>query len=137
MKDKITVEVNVPKNIETVWECLVSPKHIVNWNFATKDWYCPEASSNLKVGGKFCYIMSKKKGKDAMEFKGIFREIEKFSKLSYQLDDGRVINIELNQKGDVTNLIEQFEAEQSNSLEIQKKGWQAILNNFKKYVEAL
>lgn len=137
MKKEITVQVEISLNIKKVWEVLTEPIHIINWNFASDDWFCPKAENNLKIGEKFNYRMEAKDGSFGFDFWGTYTEIEDFKKLFSILGDGRKLEIFLEEKNEVTTIIEKFEAEDENSIELQKNGWQSILNNLKKYAESL
>ena len=131
----IVVETLVNKNIQTVWECWTMPEHIVNWNFASDDWHAPAAKNDLNVGGKFTYTMAAKDGSMYFEFEGIYHEIIPFKKIRYQLLDDRRVEIYFEETADGVHLVEHFEPETENPHELQRGGWQAILNHFKKYVE--
>ncbi|MDR5589067.1 SRPBCC family protein [Christiangramia sp. SM2212] len=133
---KIEVEVEIKKNLDKVWEFWTKPEHITKWNFASEDWLCPSAENDLKEGGKFVYRMEAKDGSFSFDFSGIYEEIKPKEKLVYKLDDGRMANIHFSEDDETTKVKEIFEAEENNSKEMQKDGWQAILNNFKKYAES-
>lgn len=137
MKKEITVQVEISLNIKKVWEVLTEPIHIINWNFASDDWFCPKVENNLKIGEKFNYRMEAKDGSFGFDFWGTYTEIEDFKKLFSILGDGRKLEIFLEEKNELTTIIEKFEAEDENSIELQKNGWQSILNNLKKYAESL
>ena len=137
MKKEITVQVEISLNIKKVWEVLTEPIHIINWNFASDDWFCPKAENNLKIGEKFNYRMEAKDGSFGFDFWGTYMEIEICKKLFSTLGDGRKLKIFLEEKNGVTTITERFEAENENSIELQKNGWQSILNNLKKYAESL
>lgn len=133
---KIEIESKLEAPIENVWECWTNPKHIINWNHASDDWHCPKAINELKKGGKLSWRMESKDGKHAFDFNGTYTLIEPNKKLNYTMEDGRKVEVYFEDKGNHVLLREVFEAENMNSLEMQKNGWQAILDNFKKYVES-
>jgi uncharacterized protein YndB with AHSA1/START domain len=133
----ITVEATINAPIETVWQCWTEPKHIVNWNNASDDWHTTEATNDLKIGGKFSSIMAAKDGSFSFDFWGIYDAVETHKLLAYTLGDGRDVTISFSKKGNQTTVTEIFEPEDENTIELQKGGWQAILDNFKKYVEAI
>jgi uncharacterized protein YndB with AHSA1/START domain len=133
----ITVEALINAPLETVWQCWTQPKHIVNWNNASDDWHTTEATNDLKIGGKFSSIMAAKDGSFSFDFWGIYDAVEIHKLLAYTLGDGRDVTISFSQNGNQTVLTEVFEPEDENTIELQKGGWQAILDNFKKYVETL
>jgi uncharacterized protein YndB with AHSA1/START domain len=132
---KITVETTVNASINKVWQYWTEPKHIEKWNNASDDWHTPHAENDLRVGGKFLSRMEAKDGSFGFDFEGIYSEVIPFEKIKYGLEDGREVEIMFNGKGQTTEVIEIFDAENENPIEMQKGGWQAILNNFKKYVE--
>jgi uncharacterized protein YndB with AHSA1/START domain len=133
----ITVEATINAPIETVWQCWTEPKHIVNWNNASDDWHTTEATNDLKIGGKFSSIMAAKDGSFSFDFWGIYDAVETHKLIAYTLGDGRDVTISFSIKGNQTAVTEIFEPEDENTIELQKGGWQAILDNFKKYVETI
>lgn len=132
-KQVITVETLIPASIEKVWECLTQPRHIMNWNAASEDWHCPAAQNDLKPGGTFCYTMASRDGQMSFDFNGTFREIIPNQVLAYELEDGRKVRISLHQTEAGIRVKEDFEAEGMNPPELQKQGWQAILDNLNRY----
>jgi uncharacterized protein YndB with AHSA1/START domain len=132
----IVVETLVNKNIQTIWECWTMPEHIVNWNFASEDWHAPAAKNDFKVGGKFTYTMAAKDGSMSFDFVGIYHEIIPLKKIRYRLSDDRWVEIYFEEMADGVRIVEHFEPETENPHELQQVGWQAILNNFKRYVES-
>lgn len=135
--DFITVETIIEAPIKVVWDMWTKPEHVMHWNFASKDWHCPNATSEFYVGGEFHYNMAAKDGSVAFDFCGTFTKILDHSFIEIFLEDGREWNIQFESEGAATRIIETFEPEQVNSLELQKQGWQAILNHFKDYVEGV
>jgi uncharacterized protein YndB with AHSA1/START domain len=133
--EPITVQNTIEAPIENVWALWTDPAHVKNWNFASNDWHCPKASSDFVVGGEFHYIMAAKDGSVEFDFCGTFTKIIDQSAIQIFLEDGREMNLQFITEGQVTKVIESFEPEEVNSLELQKQGWQAILDNFKAYVE--
>ncbi len=138
MKSSITVEVFVEAPREKIWEYWTKPEHIKNWNFASDDWCTPHATNDLRVGGKFTFRMEAKDGSAGFDFGGTYTAIDEYKKIEYVMggDGGRRVSIEFMAQGNGHTVTETFEAEEEHSLEMQKNGWQAILNNFKKYIEA-
>lgn len=134
-KTNIIVETNILAPVEVVWQYFTDPEHIVHWNNASPDWHTPKAENDLQVGGKFSYTMAAKDGSFSFDFWGIYDTIEENQLLKYALGDNRKVSVEFISVEDDTKIIETFEAESENSIELQKSGWQAILDNFKKYVE--
>lgn len=134
-KPVITVKVTVERPVDAVWNCFTSPDHILHWNFASEDWHCPAASSALEPGGSFSYRMAARDGSAAFDFEGTFDVVAPNRQLAYTIGDRRVV-VDFVGHGAFTEVIEAFEAEDQNSLELQEQGWQAILDNFKKHAES-
>jgi len=131
----ISTFVNLP--IEIVWKVWIRPVHIKNWNNASPNWHTPFAKNSLKVGGKFIYRMEARDGSFGFDFEGKYQEVELEKRITYQLVDGRKVWIKFEKEGEGVQITETFEPEQENSIELQRQGWQAILDNFKRYSEAL
>ena len=136
-KPTLTVQTNINASLEKVWNAWSNPDHITHWNFADVSWHCPKAENELMENGIFSYRMEAKDGSFGFDFKGRYTEVETFSKISSVLDDGRKVNVSFHKLDGMTQVIETFEAEETNSLELQQSGWQLILDNFKHYVESL
>lgn len=134
-KTKITVECTIKSSLEKVWKYWTSPEQIMLWNHASDDWHCPKASNDLKVGGRFLYTMAAKDGSFSFDFEGTYTEVIENKSIKYVLDDEREVSIDFISIGDTVEVVETFEAETQNPVELQQFGWQAILNNFKKLVE--
>jgi len=132
---KITVETLVSANIEKVWNYFTQAEHIVKWNFASDDWHCPKATNDLKVGGKFSSTMASKDGKMSFDFEGVYSAVTIHKHIAYGLADGRKVQVDFISEGKNTRVVETFDAEKENPIEMQKGGWQAILDNFKKHTE--
>lgn len=133
---KILVETKVNVDIERAWDYWTKPSHIKHWNFAVPEWHCPHAQSDLKPGGRFSYRMEAKDGSMGFDYSGTFLEVEPESFLKFELDDGRQVEVAFEKITESkTKVTEVFEPEETNPEEMQKQGWQMILNNFKKYVE--
>jgi len=135
-KTIITVEVLVAAPVVKVWEYWTDPAHIIQWNNASDDWHTPRATNDLHVGGKFNYRMEAKDGSFGFDFEGTYTVVDLYQKIEYNIIDGREVKINFMQEGDLCKVVESFEAENQNSIELQRGGWQAIINNFKKHVEA-
>jgi uncharacterized protein YndB with AHSA1/START domain len=131
----ITVQALVNASIDTVWKLWTSPGHVVKWNNASDDWHTPYAENDLKVGGKFKYIMAAKDGTMSFYFEGIYTNIKEHSLIAYEMADGRKVKIVFENDTEAIKITESFDPETENSEEMQKNGWQAILDNFKKYAE--
>ena len=135
MKKIITVGNTINAPIEMVWDFWTTPTHITQWNNASDDWHTPHAENDLQVGGKFLSRMEAKDGSFGFNFIGTYDEVEENKVIVYTLEDGRKVKVTFVDERNVTKVIESFEAEDENSVELQQGGWQAILDNFKKYVE--
>lgn len=132
----ITIEAQIQAPIQKVWEHWTEPKHIVKWNHASDDWHTPHAENDLKAGGKFISRMEAKDGSFGFDFVGVYDEILPHKIIAYTMEDGRKAKINFTANGRQTHVSTTFEAENQNPIEMQKGGWQAILNNFKKYTES-
>lgn len=133
---KITIETVIQKPIGQVWEKWTLPKHIMEWNNASEDWYTPSAENDLRAGGTFNYKMAARDGSFKFDFGGIYDEVIKGKKIAYTLSDGRKVVVEFTEEDGSVKVVETFEAEETNSLDLQRAGWQAILDNFKRYAES-
>ena len=133
MKIRVQTEVAAPPY--NVWNAWVTPEHITKWNFAIDEWCCPSAELDLKAGGRFKYRMEARDGSIGFDFEGVFTKVTPQNSLHFELGDDRLVTIEFMQTANGTLVTETFEAEDENTAEQQKQGWQSILNNFKKYVE--
>jgi len=134
-KTKITVEVLINAPLEKVWEQFNGPAHIIHWCFASDDWHAPAAENDFREGGKSKTVMAAKDGSFSFDFEWIYTKIEDLAIVEYVLEDGREVSVQFEQTVNGVKVTETFDPEQQNSLELQRGGWQAILDNFKKYVE--
>ena len=133
----ITVKTTIHSSIEQVWAAWTSAEHITQWTFASDDWHAPYSEIDLKVGGRFKTTMAAKDESFSFDFSGTFTEVEPMKKIAYTLDDDRKVVIEFNVNGEEVTVVESFDPESVNSVELQETGWQMILNNFKKHVDSL
>ncbi len=133
--EKVIVEAIINASMSKVWQYWTEPMHIEKWNNASDDWHTPHAENDLRVGGKFLSRMEAKDGSFGFDFEGVYSEVIPFNKIKYGLADGREVETIFAENGETTKVITTFDAENENPIEMQKGGWQAILNNFKKYVE--
>lgn len=134
-KTLITVEAKINAPVEKVWKLWTEPQHIIQWNNASDEWHTPKAENDLREGGKFLSRMEAKDGSFGFNFEGTYNEVKPLELIRYTLADDREVKIIFKGQGKTTTVTEIFEAEGQNSIEMQQMGWQAILNNFKKYVE--
>ncbi len=131
----ITVQSTINASIEKVWELWTTPEHVMNWNNASEDWHTPFAENDLKVGGKFKYTMVAKDGTMRFDFEGVYTNVVNSSLIEYRLADDRKVKITFESQKNGVVLTEKFDPETENTEALQQQGWQAILDNFKKYVE--
>jgi len=134
---KITIETTVNAPIEKVWEAWTKPEHIVKWNYASDDWHSPWAKADFREGGNFSARMEAKDGSMGFDFGGVYDVIRTNEYIEYTIGDGRKVQVNFSSSGKQTKVVETFEAENTNSIELQRGGWQAILDNFKKYTESV
>lgn len=131
----ITVETVVNATIDKVWKYWNDPAHIMQWCFASDDWHAPYAENDLHVGGKFKTTMAAKDGSVSFDFEGVYSTVDHNKKIEYSMPDGRKVSITFSSQGNSTKVTETFDPESINPMEMQRGGWQAILNNFKKHTE--
>ncbi|MBU3145320.1 SRPBCC family protein [Clostridium sp. CF012] len=132
----INVETIVNATVEIVWKYWTETQHITKWNIASDDWHTPFSENDLRVGGKFLSRMEAKDGSFGFDLSGVYDKVKLNEVISYILDDGRKVKITFISQENKTKIIEAFESEKTNSIELQQKGWQQILDNFKKYAES-
>ncbi|MDF2552298.1 MAG: activator of ATPase [Chryseobacterium sp.] len=134
--DPIKIDITILAPAEKVWDYFSTPKHIMKWNFAHESWECPRSENDLRVGGKFNNRMEAKDGSFGFDFIGIYDEVIPNERIKYHIEDGRNVEVIFEKiDGNTTKVIEIFDPEKQNSVEMQRDGWYAILNNFHKYVE--
>ena len=131
---KIETIINAP--VEKVWQYWTDPKHITQWNKASEDWHTPRAENDLRVGGSFLSRMEAKDGSWGFDFTGTYTQVQEHQQIAYTLEDDRKVQIIFSAQDQKTIVTEIFDAEKTHSIEMQQTGWQAILDNFKNYVEA-
>ncbi len=133
----ITIETVVNAPVEKVWDAWTNPEHITKWSFASDDWHTPWAKNDLRAGGSFSSRMEAKDGSMGFEFGGVYDAVTSNKHIAYTMEDGRKVKIDFTADGNSTKVVESFDAESENSIEMQQAGWQAILDNFKKYTEQM
>lgn len=134
-RDIVTVEVLIDAAMDVVWKCWITPADIIKWNNASEDWHTPDVSNDLRKGGKFTYKMEAKNGSVGFDFGGTYGDIIDRQEINYTLEDGRRVRIIFMNVDHKVQIIESFEVEDIHPIEMQQQGWQAILDNFQKYVE--
>ncbi len=135
IKKAITIQATINAPVEKVWKYWNEPNHITKWAFASPDWHAPKADNDLRVDGKFSTTMAAKDGSFSFEFGGVYTNVENHKAIEYALGDGRTVKISFASEGNQTKVVETFDPENENPEDMQRNGWQAILNNFKVYAE--
>lgn len=131
----ISIQVQIKAPVQKVWEAYTLPEHITRWNFAIPEWHCPSAENDLRPGGLMKVRMEARDGSFGFDFEAIYDEIIPLQKISYTMTDGRKATIHFSEEAESSLVQIHFDAESQNPIELQKNGWQAILNNFKQYLE--
>ncbi|MGB0132401.1 SRPBCC family protein [Dokdonella sp.] len=132
---KITIETLIAAPVEQVWDAFTTPADIIQWNFASDDWCCPWAEVDLRVGGVHKARMEAKDGSFGFDFEGVYEEVAPNSAVTLAMCDGRKARTTFEPVGSSTRVMTEFDAETENSVEMQRDGWQAILDNFRRHVE--
>lgn len=136
-KTKITVQATVKAPVEKVWKAWNEPEHITQWCAASDDWHAPYADNDLRKDGKFKTTMAAKDGSMSFDFTGAYTNVVPNKTIAYTIDDGRKVEVNFTSQGDETKVVETFEAESTNPVDMQRAGWQSILDSFKSYTEKL
>lgn len=138
MKQAVTVTTLIEAPVKTAWDAFTQPEQIVKWNHASDDWHCPSATNDLRVGGKFGYVMAARDDSVSFEFGGEYTDVQPLQRIEYTLGDGRTVRVEFQASRDhQTRVTETFELEPTHTEEQQRAGWQAILENYRKHAESL
>jgi len=133
---RITVEATINAPVAKVWQAWNTPDDIVKWNTADPSWHCPSSENDLRVNGTFKNRMEAKDGSFGFDFEGTYSKVEPNSEIAYTMPDGRKVDTLFKENGSKTTLTTTFDPETQNDPEFQKQGWQAILDNFVRYVES-
>lgn len=133
---KITVETLVNADLHTVWAAWNNPDDIRQWNTAQEDWHTTRSTVDLREGGSFLSRMEAKDGSVGFDFEGTYTRVVPHQLIQYRMSDGREVTVEFADNADGILVKETFDAETENSPELQRQGWQAILDNFGRHVEA-
>lgn len=131
----ITVAARIKAPLAMVWDCWTMPAHIQGWNNASEDWHTPYAQNDLRNGGRFLSRMEARDGSAGFDFGGTYSEVIEHERISYRMDDGRNVTVTFEDQGSTTEVTEVFAPEAEHTIVMQQAGWQAILNNFRDYVE--
>jgi uncharacterized protein YndB with AHSA1/START domain len=137
MSNEITVSTIVNAPLEHTWNAWTQPEHITQWNFASDDWHCPSAENDLRVGGTFSSRMAAKDGSAAFDFQGRHTDVRPLERIASEMGDGRTFSVHFEAiSSNQTRVTETFQAEDTHGLEMQRDGWQAILESFKRHAES-
>jgi len=136
-KTVVTIENTVNALADKVWESWTKPEHIMKWNTPSPDWHTTRAENDLRPGGKFISRMEAKDGSMGFDFGGVYDAVRKNEYIAYTIGDGRKVTVNFTTQGNKTKIVVKFETESMNPVEMQRGGWQAILDNFKKYTEEM
>ncbi len=135
MSTRITITTHVNKPVTHVWRIWTEPAHIMQWNAASDDWHCPKATNYLRIGGSFSSTMAARDGSFSFDFAGVYDDVQLNKRIAYTMADGRSCEILFEMKDGGTRITESFDAESENPVEMQRGGWQAILDRFKAHAE--
>ncbi len=133
---KVNIEATINAPLAKVWQFWTEANHITNWAFASDEWHSPHAENDLQVSGKFTTRMDAKDDSFGFDFSGTYTDVKPNKLIIYTMSDGRKVNTEFIEEGETTKIEQTFDAETENPIAMQKNGWQAILNSFKKYADS-
>jgi uncharacterized protein YndB with AHSA1/START domain len=136
MSTRITISTQFSKPVAHVWKIWTEPEHITQWNAASDDWHCPKANNDLRSGGSFSSTMAARDGSFSFDFAGVYDDVQLHKRIAYTMSDGRSCEILFEEREGGTRVTESFDAESQNPVEMQRSGWQAILDRFKAHAEA-
>lgn len=135
MKNPITVQTVINAPMQKVWDYWNKPEHITKWAFASDDWEAPASENDVRVGGTFKTTMAAKDKSASFDFTGTYTVVNEHALIEYDIADGRHVKVEFSETPEGVKVVETFDPENENSEDMQRSGWQAILDNFKKYTE--
>jgi len=133
---KITVEAVVNAELDRVWDAWSNPSDIVQWNAASEDWHTTRSELDLRAGGRFVSRMEARDGSEGFDFEGTYTRVVPQKTIEYRMRDGREVEVQFIERADGVLVKNIFDAETENPPELQQQGWQAILDNFRRHVEA-
>ncbi|MBB4081078.1 uncharacterized protein YndB with AHSA1/START domain [Lewinella aquimaris] len=135
--EQITVQTTVNASLHETWHYYTESEHVINWNFASEDWHCPAAVNDLRVGGDFRITMAAKDGSMSFDLEGTYDEVSPETHIAYTLSNGRKVSVDFSEgEGEGTGVVIDFDPEPGEDRDVQKQGWQSILDNFRQYAEA-
>ena len=132
---KITISTMTSASVEHAWRAFTTPADITRWNFAHHDWCCPSAEVDLRVGGAYKARMEAKDKNFGFDFEAVYEEVERHKAVTLAMSDGRRARTTFEAFRGGTKVTTVFDAEAQNSIEMQRSGWQAILDNFRRHIE--
>lgn len=132
---QITVSTTINAPLAKVWQYFTEPNHITQWAFADNTWEAPSAENDVRTGGKFKTVMAAKDKSASFDFTGTYTAVTNHQLIEYDMTNGRHVRVEFTETPNGINVTETFDPENENTLDMQREGWQAILDNFKKHVE--
>lgn len=132
---KILVETTVDAPLARVWHAYSNPDDIIKWNAASDDWHTTSSTVDLRPGGQFSSRMEAKDGSFGFDFAGTYTKVVENELIEYEFGD-RYATIEFRESPDGVRVIVTFDAEGENPVDMQREGWQAILDNFRRHVES-
>lgn len=132
---RITVQTTINASPEKVWSAWTTPEDVNQWNAASDDWHNPRSRNDLREGGRFSYRMEAKDGSMGFDFEGTYTRVLPGKLIEYVMDDERGVAVSFETGADGVTVTESFDAENENSAEMQRQGWQAILDRFRAHVE--
>ena len=135
--EKVIVSALTQLDLQSTWDAWTKPEHIIHWTFASDGWHCPRAQSDLRTEGRFLTRMEAKDGSMGFDFEGTFLRVDPPFLLEYRMDDGRIAEVVFESKPEGTLITESFDPEKIHPVEMQKAGWQSILDNFVLYTQLL
>lgn len=135
MANPITVQTHILAPIDEVWEFWNKPEHITKWAFASDDWEAPSAENDLREGGTFKTVMAAKDKSASFDFAGTYTVVKEHELIEYDMTDGRHVKTEFDAGPNGVTITQTFDPENENPEDMQRSGWQAILDNFKKYAD--
>jgi uncharacterized protein YndB with AHSA1/START domain len=133
--EKISIETTVNASLDHVWKCWNTPTDIEQWCTATPEWHTLNAQNDLRAGGSFSSRMEAKDGSFGFDMGGTYDLVKHNEQITYTMSDNRKVDIHFSTNGTTTHILQTFDAETENPTDMQRAGWQAILDNFKTYAE--
>jgi uncharacterized protein YndB with AHSA1/START domain len=134
MTTPIAIHAIVPVSPEQAWDAFTTASAITQWNQASPEWHCPWATVELQVGGKYVARMEARDGSFGFDFEAVYEAVDPHRALTLRMDDGRRAHTTFVGEPGGTRVTTTFDPESSNPIEMQRDGWQAILDSYAAYV---